>query len=154
MSENSSEVLDRIIQRLAELSLELLNVLQSERRALIDRALPKLEAITVEKGTLCRAIDAAAAELGPLPLRHQIAELAQPHRARLAAAHERLLELAGDVQKSNAVNGKIVHRSQQSVRELMRLMSGTETDALYSAQGYQAQRPSLAGAPGTAIARA
>lgn len=154
MSENSPEVLDRIIQHLAELSLRLLDVLQSERRALIDRALPELEAATAEKGGLCRAIDAAAAELGPVPLRQQIDSVPAPHRARLTGGHERLQALVSDVQKCNAVNGKIVHRSQQSVRELMHLMSGTETDALYSAQGYKAQGPSLAGSPGTAIARA
>lgn len=154
MSENSPEVLDRIIQRLAELSLRLRDVLQSERRALIDRAVPELEAVTAEKGNLCRTIDATVAELGPIPLRQQITALTEPDRARLAAAHEDLLALVRDVQNCNAVNGKIVHRSQQSVRALMHLMSGTETDALYSAQGYKAQGPSLAGAPGTAIARA
>ena len=137
------------MERVAALSTALLEVLQDERQALIERSLPALQSLTDDKARLCTAMDVALADLGPVPLREQIATLPQDRRAMLEPLHARLLEAGRKIQEWNAVNGKIVHRSQQSVRELMYLMSGTDTDALYSAHGH-----SLTRSPGTAIAKA
>jgi flagellar biosynthesis/type III secretory pathway chaperone len=153
MSENTSEHLEGIIERVEQLSTTLLEVLHNERQALIARALPELQTLTDEKAELCGAMDAALADLGPTPLREQIAALPEARRTTLQLLHARLLESARSIQEWNAVNGKIVHRSQQSIRELMHLMSGTDTDALHSAL-YSAQGHSLTRSPGTAIAKA
>jgi flagellar biosynthesis/type III secretory pathway chaperone len=87
-------------------------------------------------------------------LREQIAALPESVRLMLEPAHAHLLELATKTRECNAVNGKILRRSQQSIRELMHLMSGKDTDALYSEQGYTAQGQPPARSQGTAIARA
>lgn len=142
------------MERIEQLSRELLDVLQRERRALVERTLAELDGLTAEKARLCSALDAAVAELGPTPLRRQIDEFPPSRRQVLEPVHQRLVELAAETQKCNAVNGKIVHRSQQSVRELMHLMSGTDTDPLYSSHGYRSQGPSLGRAPGPAITKA
>jgi flagellar biosynthesis/type III secretory pathway chaperone len=154
MSENSSEALKSYTQHVEELSARLLEVLHGEKVALVQRSLTELDAITAEKAELCVAIDSALASLGSTPLRGQIAALPEPDRVALEPAHARLVDLAGKTQECNAVNGKIVRRSQQSVRELMHLMSGKDTDALYSEQGYTAQGQPQARSQGTAIARA
>jgi flagellar biosynthesis/type III secretory pathway chaperone len=142
------------MERLELLSRELLDVLARERQALVNRALPELDGITAEKARLCSNLDAAVADLGPIPLRRQIDAFPSSRRQTLEPMHQRLLDLAAETQKCNAVNGKIVHRSQQSVRELMHLMSGTDTDPLYSSQGYRSQGPSLGSTTGPAITKA
>ena len=154
MSVDSPEVLEKVIDEALQLANELFETLRGERQALVARALPELERLTAEKARLCRQLDAAAARLGPAPLGEQIAALPPTSRGRLEPKHQLLHELAARTRKWNAVNGKIVHRSQQLVRELMHLMSGTDTDPLYSAQGYRAQGTSLSRSPGTAIAKA
>ncbi|HEX7035348.1 MAG TPA: flagellar export chaperone FlgN [Pseudomonadales bacterium] len=154
MSSPSPEIVERTLNDLERFTEELLEVLHDERQALVTRSLPDLERLTAEKARLCQQLDAAVAGLGALTLDQQIGALPAPCRGRLEPRRERLRELAAEVQKCNAVNGKIVHRSQQSVRELMHLMSGTDTEPLYSAQGYRAQGTSLGRSPGTAIAKA
>lgn len=154
MSADSPEILERVLDQALQLTGELLDALRRERQALVARTLPELEHITTEKARLCQELDSVLARLGPPPLGERIAALPHPWRERLEAGHRRLGELAAQTQKCNAVNGRIVHRSQQSVRELMHLMSGTDTDPLYSAQGYRAQGNSLSRTPGTAIAKA
>lgn len=154
MSENLPENLKDAVQRLEELSGRLLVVLEAERQALVSRDLGELQTATGEKADLCAAIDTATAALGHTPLRAQISALPPEHRHALEPAHERLTNLVRRTQECNAVNGKVLHRSQQSVRELMHLMSGMDTGVLYSEQGYTDQGRTRSGAQGTAIAKA
>lgn len=154
MSSPSPETLERLIGDLECFTAELLEVLRGERQALVARSLSDLERLTAEKARLCQQLDTAVAGLGAITLDEQVAALPAPWRGRLEPRREQLRELAAEVQKCNAVNGKIVHRSQQSVRELMHLMSGTDTEPLYSAQGYRAPGTTLGRSSGTAIAKA
>lgn len=154
MSSILPEIIERVLSDIERCTAELLEVLRDERQVLVARSLSELERLTAEKARLCQQLDAAVAGLGAVSLDEQIEALPPSWRSRLAPRREQLRALAAEVQKCNAVNGKIVHRSQQSVRELMHLMSGTDTEPLYSAQGYRAQGTPSGRSPGTAIAKA
>lgn len=146
MSENLIE--DQIII-LTGLSTQLVELLNAEKDALIDRDLEALTQLTHNKQQLCAQIEQQLHEMGPEPLSQRIAVLSETERRRLEPLHRTLVELARQTQDYNAVNGKIVRRSQQSVRELLNLMSGTDNGPLYGQQGH-----ALGSAQGTAIARA
>lgn len=154
MLENGSNNLDTTLNRLIALSETLLDLLDGERNALVARATDKLDALTARKAELCAAIESTAAELGARPLKEIIADLPASDRNRLEPLHVRLVTLVQRTQDLNAVNGKIIHRAQQSTRELMHLMSGTDTDTLYSGEGYTARGRRPGGPGGAAIARA
>ena len=146
MSENSIEDQIRILTELTE---RLNDVLTVERAALTDRDLAALADVTDNKVNLCRQIEIATQALGPTPLSEQIAQLQQANRSALEPLHKTLVAATDKSREYNAVNGKILHRSQQSVRELIKLMSGTDTDLLYGQRGQ-----TMAKAQGTAIAKA
>ncbi|MEZ5558418.1 MAG: flagellar protein FlgN [Pseudomonadales bacterium] len=146
MLENDLEVSLRTLTAFSE---RLVEILQEERQALVDRSLPALGRITDAKLRACADLEHAVDVLGPVPLRERIAELPESARAKLEPLHTRLIELARLTQEYNTVNGKIVRRSQQSVRELINLMSGKDTELLYGDQGH-----TVASRQGTAIARA
>jgi flagellar biosynthesis/type III secretory pathway chaperone len=146
MSENSIE---ERIQILTALTEQLNDVLALERAALTDRDLAALTEATDNKVTVCKQIESATRDLGPLPLSEQLASLDAVDRAALEPLHKKLVAVSEKSREYNAVNGKIVHRSQQSVRELIKLMSGTDADLLYGESGQ-----TLVKAKRTAIAKA
>lgn len=146
MLENSIEHKIRILTALTERLTELL---AAERNALSERDLTSLADITENKVIVCKQIEAATHILGPESLSSQIANFDDTERATLEPLHKRLVSACEKSREYNAVNGKIVHRSQQSVRELIKLMSGTETELLYEESGQ-----TRAKAQGTAIAKA
>lgn len=154
MSEKSFEELRHAVRQLTQLSGALLDALERERRALVERSLTALSSATAEKAELCAAIERAGADLGPTPLRQQIAVLPEAQRSTLEPEHEALSALVRETRDCNTVNGKVLRRSQQSVRELMHLMSGTDSDVVYSEHGYTPQGKPLAGSQGSAIAKA
>ena len=123
------------ISSLLTLTDELNELLVREKAALIARDVPLLAELTEHKLLVCNQLDDATAALGDVPLGERIAGLAAPERERLEPLHRTLLERAAETQECNLVNGKIVHRSQQSVRELIQLMSGTDTETTYGDRG-------------------
>ena len=150
MSEN---LLEYQIITLTELSARLAELLKTEKDALVDRDLEALAQLTDKKQHLCTQIERQLREMGPEPLSQRIAALPEAERSRLDPLHKTLVERARQTQDFNAVNGKIVRRSQQSVRELLNLMSGTDSGPLYGQQGHTLSS-SESSAQGTAIARA
>jgi flagellar biosynthesis/type III secretory pathway chaperone len=146
MIENSIEVQ---ISTLIELSEDLQAVLEQERSSLAERDLDALALATQRKTDLCGRIDAAVTALGPTPISEQLATLDKAQERRLQPLHTALVALAEANRNYNATNGKILHRSQQSVRELINMLSGTNSDVLYEQSGQTAAR-----ATGTAIAKA
>lgn len=141
--------LEAQIRALRELSAALAELLEKEQRALIDRDLDGLHRITDEKLQICGQMERVLQEMGPEPLTERLAALPEASRAKLEPLHRSLLAEAARSRDSNAVNGKIIRRSQQSVRELLNLMSGTDTDLLYGEHGQ-----ARAKGQGAAIARA
>ena len=146
MSEN---LIERQLKTLIELSSNLNTVLNAERRSLAERDLQALAQATEEKTAVCRQIDTAVADLGPTPLSEQLAAQDPGLQRVLRPLHEKLTELAEVNRDYNAANGKILHRSQQSVRELISLLSGAEAEPLYEPSGQTAAR-----SHGSAIAKA
>ena len=128
----------------------LLTALENEQRALRCRDAEQLAAAAEHKQALCRTIEQKAT-LFPHALADQIDALPADAQAELRPRHKTLMRLAREAQDFNAVNGMVIQRSQQSVRELIGIVSGLERDALYGAHG--AADPA-ASAAGTAIARA
>ena len=146
MSEN---LIEQQIHTLIEVSTELVNLLKAEKDALVDQDLEALAQLTETKQQLCAQIEQQLQEVGPEPMSQRIAGRPEAERRRLDPLHKTLIEFARQIQDYNAVNGKIVRRSQQSVRELLNLMSGTDNGPLYGQQGHALGSPQ-----GTAIARA
>lgn len=121
----------------------LLDLLERERAALIAHDGAELEAVVGEKNRVCQEIANRLAESPGLTGRQNFDELDDDHKS--------LLNLAQLARDSNLVNGKILHRSQQSVREILSILSGKSLDGLYEQSGQQTAVPE----PGsTAIARA
>jgi len=146
MSEN---LIEEQILTLIEVSTQLVELLKVEKDALVDQDLEALAQLTENKQQLCAQVEQQLQAVGPEPMSQRIAGRPEAERKRLYPLHKTLIELARQIQDYNAVNGKIVRRSQQSVRELLNLMSGTDNGPLYGQQGH-----ALGSAQGTAIARA
>jgi len=125
------------------------NLLVAERTALAQRDLDALTKIVGEKQTLCGQIESLSQAFSLTGIEQQIATAREAERQNLAQLHSSLQASARRAQEYNAVNGKILQRSQQSTRELMHLISGTDTDLLYGERGRTS-----ATVKGTAIASA
>ncbi len=122
---------------------ELLDLLEQERTALTAHDGTALDAVVAEKNRVCQEIADCLAGAPELTARQNFDELDDDHKS--------LLNLAQLARDSNLVNGKILHRSQQSVREILSILSGKSLDGLYEQSGQQTAVPE----PGsTAIARA
>ena len=141
--------LSRHLTDLISSTQSLCSLLLQERDALISRDHQQLQQILEQKREICSAIDQHSQALGPVPLSEQLADCPDAQRQELDRLHTSLLEQADLAQEYNAVNGKIVHRSQQSIRDLIHIISGTDAELLYGHQGQ-----TMASAQGTAIARA
>jgi flagellar biosynthesis/type III secretory pathway chaperone len=142
--------LEQGIQTLIEQFQELLSCLEQERLALRRRDLTSLHAASEAKARVCAVIEAALGRFGE-PLPDLIAAFHGEESKRLDVLHGNLRELAREAQDSNAVNGKIIHRSQQSVRDLIAILGDTHRDVLYGEQGVFRSSPSW---HGRAIAQA
>ncbi len=149
MSAPDFEELRETILTLTGLTQQLCEVLETERAALIARDQASLKDALEAKKTLCTETEGVMARLGDTPLAEQIAAYGAEASAELETLHSSLRLATERAQECNAVNGKIVMRSQQSVRELIHLVSGMDTELLYGEQGQ-----TTAKAQGTAIARA
>ena len=141
---------------LCSLFTELLSALEQERLALISHDGVGLDAWVVKKQVLCRTIDQqvrAAPELASImrtAANPGSAESEANPSLELDADHNSLLKLVIAARDSNLVNGKILHRSQQSLREILGILSGKSLDGLYGQSGQQ----TATGTGNSAIARA
>jgi flagella synthesis protein FlgN len=94
-------------------------------------------ACAVQIGQLEAELDRS---LDGTPLRSLLTLIGREERGKLEPLHTLLTTLAWECRHYNAVNGKVIHRSRQSVAELARILSGTDADSTYTARGTQ--RPS------------
>lgn len=109
----------------------------------------QLQQIIDAKRSKCADIERQTLALGNTPLPEQARSADTSVLPELEQLHTSLLAKADQAQEYNAVNGKIVHRSQQSVRDLIHLISGMDAELLSGNQGQ-----SMASAKETAIAKA
>ena len=68
-------------------------------------------------------------------LREMLKRASPADRERYEPLHTSLTTLAWECRHYNAVNGKVIHRSRQSVAELARILSGSDGDSIYTARG-------------------
>ena len=132
--EHPADSLVTRITALTELFSRLLDCLEDDRSALRSRSLETLQGATEAKSRTCASIESALTGLGA-PLGELIEEVDAASRTRLDALHKHLRELAREAKDSNAVNGRIIHRSQQSVRDLISILGDNHQDELYGEQG-------------------
>ena len=125
------------IAELSALMSELIDVLAEERHCLTTRDSDQLEKCVASKATVCEQINAKLkADETLVSCLSESAE-AVTAQSELAPDHKKLIELALTARDSNLVNGKILHRTQQSVREILGILSGTSIDGLYGQTGEQ-----------------
>ena len=134
---------------------DLLEILQQERAALTAHDGTALDTVVARKNELCQQLSSALQASPGISARinasNPSADTEGEVPSELDADHKLLLELAASARDSNLVNGKILQRSQQSVREILGILSGKSLDGLYGQTGQQTAVPE----PGSnAIARA
>ena len=129
-----TQSLETRVSALTELFSHLLDCLENERSALRARSLNNLHDATEAKSRACASIESALGTLGA-PLAELIEEVDAASRIRLDVLHRQVRELAREAKDSNAVNGRIIHRSQQSVRDLISILGDNHQDELYGEQG-------------------
>ncbi len=112
----------------------LVGTLENERAALRAHSYEQLGQATDQKAALCAEIEARMSAL-PCPLADLLSSADADNRENLDLLHNNLCEVAREAKDFNAVNGKIISRSQQSVRELIGVINGYEPNALYGAHG-------------------
>ncbi len=123
---------------------ELVLEIATERDSLASRDADQLAASTERKTHLLEQVNQLTSQL-PAPLPELIARAEGEQRSKLEAHHTSLINLAEQARDSNAVNGKIIARSQQSARELLAMMTASESPGLYGASG-QSDTPHSVGA--------
>ena len=133
------------LQALQQLYLKLLPVLAAERSALTTIDTDGLGSAVSEKQQVLSEIHDATRALGPQRISVQIAGAASTERPALEELAASLKHLATEAQESNRVNGKVVARSQKSLRELMAVLHGQQPESIYGEHGEP--RHLRAGAP-------
>lgn len=144
-SNKISEQLDELIERFARLHDHLIG----ERAALRADDPELLRQAVAAKQEALSAIHTLTLGLGSTPLSEQIAALPEADRSRLVLRHNLLQQQAANAKDYNAVNGKIIARSQQSLQALMRLISPGADELIYSERGETSRASG-----GTAFAQA
>jgi flagellar biosynthesis/type III secretory pathway chaperone len=141
------------LDHLSALFTDLLSMLDQERLALISHDGVSLDDCVAKKHALCKTIDQyvrAAPELASIMAAAANPETDANATLELDADHKSLLDLVITARDSNLVNGKILHKSQQSLREILGILSGKSLDGLYGQSGQQ----TATGPGNSAIARA
>lgn len=116
--------------------------LTAERRALEAHDLAEIEQATLDKTV---AIEILAEPRFGKPLADKIASLAGAERTECEQVHAQYLNFARELRDSNLVNGKILNRSQNSVREIINILSGKRADGLYGESGQPTADPNAGG---------
>ncbi|MCP5181149.1 MAG: flagellar export chaperone FlgN [Pseudomonadales bacterium] len=142
MNDNSKidgDVLYACVASLSDLFQELLDQLETERSALRCRDLGALRDAIDGKATTCSRIERFFDDL-PAPLPDLVEGVTGDIRGKLDTLHDKLRELAREAKDSNAVNGKIIHRSQQSARDLIGILGDSQHHVLYGEHGVYQNR--------------
>ena len=107
-------------------------VLLEEREALENRNVESLSQCTEQKNLVLESL--SATKFGT-DLQAKIQELPEEQRTECETVHTETLSRLKEIQDFNLVNGKILNRSQNSVREILHLLSGRASDGLYGESG-------------------
>ena len=139
MTADAGNTLGTLLDALTAHCEALAQSLAAESDALVAHDLVALGACAAEKDRIARLIRASEKPLDGLlagqTVTQFIAQLGTDARSALEARHARFKALAEMCRHQNAVNGKVIHRSRQSVAELARILSGQDADPIYTARG-------------------
>jgi len=134
-----SKELGATLALLVDAFARLKGILSNESDALVRRDAEALLATAGDKQDCADAIgrleDRLRAALDGAALHDALKQAPAAERAILEPLHTSLTTLARECRHYNAVNGKVIHRSRQSVAELARILSGTDADSTYTARG-------------------
>ena len=119
------------LDRLVPLLSELRDTLENERAALIARNPDDITSSSERKNVLAAELARVQTELAGQGI----------DLAKSETVHNSVRTLLTECHEQNLVNGRIVRRSQQSVRELARILTGHEAEPLYDARGTQRVSP-------------
>ena len=135
MSNDLKDALVLLVDQFARLR----DILSNESDALVRRDADGLLAAACDKQDCADAItrleNRLSAALNGITLRDVLKHAPAAERAKLEPLHTSLTTLAWECRHYNAVNGKVIHRSRQSVAELARILSGTDADSTYTSRG-------------------
>ena len=112
---------------------------------MVAQELDAFQAAVQHKQALLTALHQVSASLPKAPLDEQIAAAPAEQQPQLEELQTTLKLLTREAQESNRVNGKVVARSQKSLRELMQLLLGNQPDQIYGEHGEP--RPLRGGVP-------
>ena len=115
--QHPNEILSLLEQRADQLA----KVLDDERLALEARDFDQLAHCAEEKLAACEALQAD--RFGPV-LTDTIASLPQEERVACASLHAAILKKIAALRGANLINGKVLNRSQHTLREIMNLING------------------------------
>ena len=127
--------------------VQLGEALDAERQALESHDVSALEQATLRKNTVLEAL--TTPNYGPA-LADRIDKLEANSRKKCEQLHSQCLAMTAQLRDSNLVNGKILNRSQNSLREIINILNGKRSDGLYGQSG----QPALESQSGEAIAKA
>ena len=141
--DETAQALARLLDALTQHCESLARCLAAESDALGTRDLMQLGACAEEKERIARMVRASEKPLDELLAGRSVSEfiacLGSSAQAELEARHARLKTLADGCRHQNAVNGKVIHRTRQSLAELARILSGQDADPIYTARGTKRQ---------------
>ena len=120
------------ISELATLLDAMSDVLTLERNALEQRDADQLAQCSEQKDHICKQL--AQARFGD-DLTSEIGKLPPEERDKCELLHRREFDRLIELRDLNLVNGKILNRSQHSVRELLNILSGRSQHGLYGESG-------------------
>ena len=146
MSKLRAEV-DQSLTELAALFERMDFVLAAERQALENHDLTALTEATEEKQAVCESL---AEPKFTHALVEQIGKLEPQDRSECELAHKNIMSRARSIRDFNLVNGKVINRSQNVVREMINVLSGRDASGLYGESG----QPAANGPKSGAIAKA
>ena len=126
---------ESMLEAADELAERLVLIMASEREQLAKRNLEKLLATVEEKEQLLAMLahfeGSGALQLNKLDL----TEVDAPTRDRLAMLQARLRNRLVHCHETNQINGRLVHRAQQSLDEVLAILTGEHRSSTYGSSG-------------------
>ena len=108
------------------------SLLRDEKDALVHHDAEALALLAPQKLELCQALSS----FDFAQLKQQIDQLEPSvHQKQCEKRHTLLVELARQVRDSNVVNGMVMNRTQQSISDLIKILSGKPRNGLYGTTG-------------------
>lgn len=134
----NSDELQALLEQMSALLQDMHQALADERAALEGSDVEALADATARKTEVCEAL--AQPRYGQ-DLHDAMLALSAAEREKLEPHHNSVLTQAANVRDSNLVNGKVIARSQNNLREILHLLGGKSIEGLYGQSGQPTAGP-------------